>query len=76
MSSQELMNSLQILNEEYNLAPGYPIPVSSMTGLGKRDIWRVIRSAIIGELFAEATDDDEDEEEEDGIPDPVADLLR
>lgn len=69
------MNSLQILNQEYNLPPGYPIPVSSMTGLGKRDIWRIIRSAIIGELFAEG-DDNVVEEDNDDEEDPVADLLR
>lgn len=74
------------MNIAYNLPPGYPIPVSSLTGLGKKDIWKVIKAAMLGELFVEddnkvgddnEIDSDEDEDDDDSAnDDPLVKLLR
>ena len=56
MKEDELIKSLTVLNEHYDLPPGYPIPFSSITGMGRKDLWRVIKAAIMGELVEEVDD--------------------
>lgn len=57
IKEEELIKSLTVLNEHYDLPPGYPIPFSSFTGMGRKDLWRVIKAAILGELIEEVDDD-------------------
>lgn len=56
MKEEDLIKSLTILNEHYDLPPGYPIPFSSITGMGRKDLWRVIKAAVMGELVEEVDD--------------------
>lgn len=60
LNNQEQLKMLTYLNERYLLPPGQPLPVSSVTGLGKKDLWRVIKSGILGELDSESEEDDEE----------------
>ena len=53
IKEDELIKSLTVLNEHYDLPPGYPIPFSSYTGMGRKDLWRVIKAGVLGELVEE-----------------------
>jgi hypothetical protein len=58
-----MSKALHILQEAYNL-PSPPTPFSSVTGFGRKDIWRVIRKGIVGEPSV-PDDEDDDEIDED-----------
>lgn len=49
-------------NDRLSVADVYIIPFSSITGEGKRDVWRAIRAGVLDEGY----DDDGDDYEEDG----------
>ena len=57
LKEDELIKSLTVLNEHYDLPPGYPIPFSSINGMGRKDLWRVIKAAVLGELVEEVDED-------------------
>lgn len=72
LPTNQVLGSLSQLNQAFNLPPGYPIPISSVTGYGRKDLWKLIRSAIIGELFVQDDSDGSDEDDED---DPLLDIV-
>ena len=78
LPASQVLNTLSQLNLAFDLPTGYPIPISSTTGYGKRDLWRVIRSAIIGELFVEDTNEDpvDTEEPQESEEDPLVTIMQ
>lgn len=61
LKPQELVEALERLRKDYRL-PAPPVAFSSVTGLGRKEVWRVIRAGIVGE---DELDDDEEDGEED-----------
>ena len=60
LKSEDMLTSLHTLNAALNLPPGQPIPMSSISGMGKRDLWNVIRLTLLGQENLPAVPQDED----------------
>ena len=68
----ELQAQLDTLGAAFGLMAG-PLPFSSTTGEGKKQLWRLLRRGILaettgelsGETHLSVTDEEEEEEEED-----------
>jgi hypothetical protein len=76
LPASQVLNTLSQLNLAYDLPTGYPIPISSATGYGKRDLWKVIRSAILGELFVEDTSEEPVDSNEPQEEDPLVTIMQ
>lgn len=66
-SGMEISKSLSALSEAFGLPPNQPVAFSSITGLGRKDIWKAIQSGILGQEDEEDGEDGEDEEEDIGL---------
>lgn len=74
MTKNELQKSISALQTAYGLPPSQPIAFSAITGEGRKDVWRVIKDAMLGrglydeEVLHEGQDeiggDDEDEDDD------------
>jgi len=69
-SQQELQKSLRDIKEQFGLESNQPIPVSSLQGIGKKEIWKGIRQGILslenGEDYdSEGNDDDSEGNDDD-----------
>ena len=68
LKKDELQRSTVAIRNAYSLGANQPLLFSSVTGQGKKELWRVIRDVIIGksellELGEADADDDEDDEQ-------------
>jgi len=74
LSKNEAAKSLGDLRKAFKLPSSQPIPFSSVTGQGRRELWRALRSGIIGTLETaavegaevEGSDDSQEENEASG----------
>ena len=80
-SKSELATALTVLRKAYKLPAGQPIAFSSVTGEGRKEIWRNMRDGILGVSPNEEDGDEDDDmegEEEDEAPednDPLAEII-
>jgi GTP-binding protein len=65
LKRDELQRSAGAIRKAYSLGANQPLLFSSVTGQGKKELWRVIRDVIIGksELLELGESDGEDEED-------------
>eukprot|EP01038_Epipyxis_sp_PR26KG_P013636 gene13636-18298_t len=61
LKKDELFDNLEGIRSYYNLPQGQPIAFSSISGVGRKETWKAIRSEI---LDVDDPDDEVDEEEE------------
>ena len=61
---EELAKTLAELQRAFGL-PQPPVAFSSMTGVGRKDVWRAIRDGITGAGGVDEEDDEDEGEEED-----------
>jgi GTP-binding protein len=68
MKKGESSVALKSLARGLGIAPRLPIPFSSVSGSGRREVWRAIRGGILGDssLVIMDEDDDDDEYDDDG----------
>eukprot|EP01039_Chlorochromonas_danica_P003456 gene3456-3785_t len=69
LKKHEVEEAEEKLRHAYSLPPGLPILFSAETGQGKREVWKNLRDALLGQglyadFFAEEDEEDDDEEEE------------
>jgi GTP-binding protein len=77
-SKTELTNALAVLRKAYKLPAGQPIAFSSVTGEGRKEIWRNMRDGILGESLEreeEEAEEAEEVEEEKEVHDPLAEII-
>lgn len=67
LKKSEVQKNLRVIQEAYGLPSRLFLPFSAVTGEGKRDVWRLIRSSVLsqGPAYEGLEMDETDEEEED-----------
>ena len=66
LKPNELERNLQILRNKFELQDDQPIPFSSVTGKGKKSLWRFIQAGLVGVEEEEQEGEDKGEKEEVG----------
>ena len=68
MSAKEVSQAVGNMGQAFNIWPKFPIPFSSITGIGRRDVWTSIKGGILGDgsVLSGSLDQDDDDEEEEG----------
>ena len=57
LGAEEVASALAALKRGYRLSEA-PLPFSAVTAVGRKDLWRLIRTGILGD--EETADDDEE----------------
>lgn len=60
LKPNEMSVSLEAITKQFELNTP-PLAFSAVTGLGKKDLWRIIRSGILGESDGDSSVDGEDD---------------
>jgi GTP-binding protein len=71
LNTSEIQITLKGMSNAYGISPRLPVPFSSVTGRGKKEVWNAIKAGILGDgsLLSESIeqyedDDDDDDDEE------------
>ena len=68
-SKNEIDNISNKFSKDFGIHPKLPVKFSSVTGLGKREVWSAIKGGILGDgsvLSGSLYDDDTEDDDEEG----------